>query len=288
MRFKLMSGVLGWLIVGSIVGLEAPALAEVHIYSMDHNNGKLIKIKEDGALVWDCPNNNGHDVQLLPNGNVLIAAGKVQEIAPDKRVVSELAAPTVRDAESAQRLDNGNTVVADNAQHAVLEVDAKGQVVWRFDVPNRHRRPHPTMRQVRRLPNGNTLICASTEDEVLEVSPDKKIVWRYALPFPYLATRLENGNTLISSGSGYGSPQGYFLVEVDPEGNTVWQYGGPDCPAEEALNWPSGFVRRASGDTYISEARAGVIRVVSKDKKTLRLIRSPAMQHPCTLVIVDE
>src|SRR6266403_628305 len=99
------------------------ACGETHIYSADHENKRLIKIKEDGTLLWDCPNNNGHDVQLLANGNVLIAAGKVQEIAPDKRVVWELSVPTVREAESAQRLDNGHTLVADNGQHSVLEVD---------------------------------------------------------------------------------------------------------------------------------------------------------------------
>jgi hypothetical protein len=271
-----------------LAALAVPALAEVHVYSMDHNTGKLIKIRQDGTLLWDCPNNNGHDVQLLPNGNVLIVTGKVQEIAPDKRVVWELGAPTVLNAESAQRLPNGNTVVADNGRMCVIEVDRKGKEVWRYNVPNRHRRPRPTMRQMRRLENGNTLICASTEDEVLEVNRKGKIVWRYALPFPYLATRLENGNTLISSGAGYGSPQGFYLVEVDRDGNTVWQYGGPDCLPDQKLNWPSGFVRTANGETYISEALAGVIRVVGYDKKTVRVIRSPAMLHPCTLVVVDE
>src|SRR5437764_5180296 len=100
------------------------AVAEIHIYSADHNNGRLIKIKEDGTLLWDCPNRNGHDVQLLPNGNVLIVTGKVQEIAPDKKVVWELGAPTIKSAESAQRLPNGHTVIADNGQMAVIEVDA--------------------------------------------------------------------------------------------------------------------------------------------------------------------
>jgi len=46
-----------------------------------------------------------------------------------------------------------------------------------------------------------------------EVSPQKQIVWRYKIPFPYLATRLENGNTLMSSGDGYGSPRGYYVIE---------------------------------------------------------------------------
>src|SRR5256885_928454 len=134
------------LCLAAIVGLlqTTVATAEVHIYSADHSNKTLIKIKEDGSLLWSCPNNNGHDVQLLPNGNVLIVTGRVLEVAPDKKVVWEAGPPTVLSAESAQRLPNGNTVVADNGQHCVLEVNKKGEVVWRFDVPNTNNRPHPT------------------------------------------------------------------------------------------------------------------------------------------------
>jgi hypothetical protein len=68
----------------------------------------------------------------------------------------------------------------------------------------------------------------------------------------------------------------------------VRKYGGADAPADQMLNWPSGFVRLANGDTLISEAHAGDIREVSADKKTVRTIKSPAMKHPCTLVVVDE
>src|SRR6476620_291540 len=227
------------------------ARGETHIYCADHENKRLIKIKEDGTLVWDCPNNNGHDVQLLKNGHVLIVTGEVQEVDADKKVVWKIGKPTVVNAESAQRLANGHTVVADNGKHAVLELDEHDQEVWHFDVPNNNRRPQPTMRQVRRLANGNTLICASTEDEVWEVTPEKKIVWRYKIPFPYLATRLDNGNTLISSGKGYGSPRGYFLIEVNTKGDTVWKFGGDNAPEDQQLNWPSGFVRMMDGTTYV-------------------------------------
>jgi outer membrane protein assembly factor BamB len=268
--------------------MAMPLLAEVHIYVADHHNKTVIKIKEDGTLLWAFPNNNGHDVQLLKNGNVLIVTGEVQEVTPDKKVVWQLGKPAVEIAEAAQRLDNGNTVIADNGKHAVFEINDKGEEVWRFDVPNNNQRQQPTMRQVRRLANGNTLICASTEDEVWEVSPEKKIVWRYKIPFPYLATRLPDGNTLISSGDGYGSPRGYYLIEVDKDGQAVWKYGGADAPADQQLKWPSGFVRLADGTTYVSEAQGADIRVISPDKKTLRVITSPAMEHPCTLVIVDD
>jgi outer membrane protein assembly factor BamB len=265
-----------------------PVEAEVNIYVADHHNKTVIKIKEDGTLLWAFPNNNGHDVQLLKNGNILIVTGEVQEVTPDKKVIWQLGKPTVEIAEAAQRLENGNTVIADNGKHAVFEVNPKGEEVWHFDVPNNNKRPQPTMRQVRRLANGNTLICASTEDEVWEVSPEKKIVWRYKIPFPYLAMRLENGNTLISSGDGYGSPRGYYVIEVDRDGKTMWKYGGDDAPADQQLKWPSGFVRLSDGTTYISEAQGADIRVISRDKKTLRVITSPAMEHPCTLVIVGD
>ncbi|SIN72635.1 hypothetical protein SAMN05444166_0462 [Singulisphaera sp. GP187] len=275
----------GWLALGA----GAAAIAETHIYVADHETRKVIKIKEDGTLLWDATNNNGHDVQLLPDGHLLIINGQtVQEIAPDKSVVWEVGKPVVDVAESAQRLANGNTVIADNGRHRVIEINPKKEIVWEYDVANTNKRPTPTMRQVRRLPNGNTLICASTEDKVLEVSPDKQVVWSYALPFPYLATRLENGHTLISSGAGYGSEAGYFLVEVDGKGEVVWKYGGKDSPADQHLNWPSGFVRKANGNTIISIAQDGVLREVSPDKKTVRTVRSPAMKHPCTLVVVDE
>src|SRR4029077_14465163 len=132
----------------------------------------------------------------------------------------------------------------------------------------------------------NTLICASTLDRVIEVSPEGKTVWDYEYPFPYLATRLEAGHTIISSGDGYGRPRGFFVIEVDRDRKTVWKYGGEDAPKDQQLNWPSGFVRRPNGNMLISEAHAGMIREVSPDKKTVRVIRSPAMKHPCTLVVV--
>jgi hypothetical protein len=265
------------------------SLAEDFLYVADHNNKKVIKIKMDGTLVWEAPNGNGHDVQVLPNKNILINNGNtVEEITPDKKVVWKVGRPTVMNAESAQRLANGNTVIADNGPMKVIEIDKDMKIVWEFAVSNDNKRKTPTMRQVRRLENGNTLICASTEDKVIEVSPDKKIVWSYNVPFPYLATRLPNGNTLISSGDGYGSPRGWFVIEIDQAGKTVWKYGGADAPEDQHLRWPSGHLRLANGDTLIAEAQAGTIREVTPDKRTVRVIQSPAMKHPCTMVLVEE
>ncbi|QOV88787.1 beta-propeller domain-containing protein [Humisphaera borealis] len=263
--------------------------AERHIYVADHSIKKVLKITDDGKVLWEADNNNGHDVQLLKNGNVLVNCPPgVREYSPDGKIVWEAGKDVVGGAEAAQRLENGNTVIADNSKHRVVEIDQNKKIVWSYDVPNSNNRKAATMRQVRRLDNGNTLICASTLDKVLEVDKDGKTVWQYEVPFPYLATRQANGNTIISSGDGYGSPQGFFVIEVDKDGKTVWKYGGADAPKEQKLNWPSGFVRLANGNTLISEAHAGVIREVSPDKKIVKVIKSPAMKHPCTLVVVEE
>lgn len=257
------------------------ARAEVHIYAADHNTGKVVKFKEDGTPLWDFPNRNAHDVQLLPNGNVLINPAGVQEVTPDKQIVWEIGAPVVQSAEACQRLANGNTMIADNGAHTVLIVTPSKEVVWKYEVPDK-----AAMRQVRALDNGNLLICASGKHTVLEVNPAKEIVWKYEVPFPYLAQRLENGNTLISSGAGAGQ-KGYFLIEVDASGKTIWKYGGVDGPSEELLNWPSGFARMADGTIYVSECHSAVIRVISPDRKSFKLLKSPSMKHAATIVVVD-
>jgi streptogramin lyase len=257
------------------------AHAEIHIYGADHLTGEVVKFAEDGTKLWSFPNKNSHDVQVLANGNVLINPGVVQEVTPEGKIVWEAGKPIVGNPESCQRLPNGNTMIADNAAHAILDVTPGKEVVWRYDVPGK-----PSMRQVRRLANGNTLICASSNHVVLEVNPAKEIVWRYELPFPYLAQRQENGNTLISSGAGAGK-KGYFLIEVDPMGQTVWKYGGDETPADEQLNWPSGFVRMPDGTIYVSECRSARIRVIAPDRKSFRFITSPAMKHAATIAVVE-
>ncbi len=260
----------------------ASAQAEIHIYAADHNNGKVVKFKDDGTPLWDFPNHNAHDVQLLPNGNLLINPGTVQEVTPDKKIVWEVGKPIVQNAESCQRLPNGNTMIADNGTHTIIDVTPDKEVVWKYDVPGK-----AGMRQVRRLTNGNTLICASSNNIVLEVNPAKEVVWKYELPFPYLAQRLENGNTLISSGDGAGK-KGYYLIEVDKDGKTVWKYGGDEAPKDEQLNWPAGFFRMPDGTLYVSECHSAKLRVISPDRKSFRFITSPSMKHAATIVVADE
>ena len=89
---------------------------------------------------------------------------------------------------SAIRLKNGNTLIADEREKLVREVNSKCEAVWEFkqsDLP-----PEIVLHNIQtaeRLANGNTVIFSSTggtkrEDrpniiQAIEVTPDKKLVW---------------------------------------------------------------------------------------------------------------
>jgi hypothetical protein len=85
-------------------------------------------------------------------------------------------------------LKNGNTLIADEKDRLVREVNPKSQTVWEFkqsDLPAgivQH-----NIQTAERLANGNTIIVSSTSGasgidriktaQVVEVTPDKKVVW---------------------------------------------------------------------------------------------------------------
>jgi hypothetical protein len=89
---------------------------------------------------------------------------------------------------AAVRLHNGNTLIADEHDKLVREVNRKGETVWQLsqaDLPKGlvlH-----NVQTVDRLVNGNTVVFSSTGGtkreerptiiQALEVTPDKKVVW---------------------------------------------------------------------------------------------------------------
>ena len=88
----------------------------------------------------------------------------------------------------AARLKNGNTLIT-SYPNTVLEVNKKGEVVWKFSQEDAPDYKFFIFQEAGRLANGNTVICnwcpGNVKDpidwpktvQVLEVTPDKKIVW---------------------------------------------------------------------------------------------------------------
>lgn len=214
-----------------------------------------VKKKE---VVWsyDSAKSNGnegkrievHAFQPLADGKVMIAesgAQRIIEIDRAGKLLSEVKLKVDRpnahtDTRLVRKLDSGNYLVCHEGDGVVREYDAKGKIVWEFDVPMFGREAKgghgpdsfgDKCFAAVRLTNGNTLITTGNGHSVLEVSPEKEIVWKVEqkeLPGITLAwvTTLEvlkNGNYLIGNcHAGKGQPQ---LIELEPRTKkVVWTF----------------------------------------------------------------
>lgn len=164
---------------------------------------RLMEVSPKGDVVVDVPlkpeTDNGHMqtrmARKLANGNYLVPhllAFKVKEYTPKGEVVA--AFPTDgdhlggRDAHNwpftAIRTPTGTTVIGCTHGNRVIEVDAKGEIIWQVtndDVGG----IIDDACGVQRLTNGNTVIASyHTKNGVklFEVTPEKKIVWKYDGP----------------------------------------------------------------------------------------------------------
>ena len=94
--------------------------------------GRVVKLDQKGNELWSCKGANVSDVWLLPNGNVLFADKEAKEINPvTGTIVWRYKAEFDKGGGvfGVQRLENGNTLVAENSTGRILEVDYKGDIV---------------------------------------------------------------------------------------------------------------------------------------------------------------
>ena len=195
------------------------------------------KIARDGQIEHRMPV-GGYPCsqQLLANGNLLVAGwdyhlpGFVREFDEAGKIVWQTEG--LRWPWKAERLANGNTLIADAGTNCVFEVNPAGNEVWKvaglgpeqstlFDALG------PVYCQ--RLQNGNTLVSIRSWSRIVEVNRNKQIVWEVGpdlVKTPYSAVRLENGNTLIADCGNF------RVIEIDLNKQIVWQLEGLGYPAK--------------------------------------------------------
>jgi len=140
--------------------------------------------------------------------------------------------------QDAERLESGNTLIAEMGEGRVIEVDSSGDIKW-----EKTGLVYPV--DAERLENGNTLITeAGYYGRVIEVDYfSKEVVWeKTGLLLPQDAERLaNNGHTLITD------TFNRRVIEVDSSGKEVWEKTGLFFPYDaERLE--------KSGNTLITEA----------------------------------
>ena len=159
---------------------------------------RLLEIRPDGTqaheVVLQPETDNAHMqtrmARQLRNGNYLVPhllAFAIKEYSPDGTVVSTLRTdfeelggrPAKNWPFTAIRLDNGHTVASLTHGNKVIELNGKGEVVWKVtneDVKGLFKDPCGSQR----LANGNTVVgshAANTGISMVEVTREKKIVW---------------------------------------------------------------------------------------------------------------
>lgn len=153
--------------------------------------------------------------QRLPNGNTLIAdRSSVMEVTPAGNEVSKWATPG-SSLIGARRARNGEIVVLD-AAGTIYRLDAKGRVVKTARTGVFITASIGSHFDL--LPNGNVLVPVLNTNKVMEFDGDGKKVWEATSNQPCSCTRLANGNTLVSSRLGRNA------VELDRTGKQVWTY----------------------------------------------------------------
>ncbi len=174
--------------------------------------------------------------EVLANGNLLVSGwddevpGFVKEFEPSGEIAWQIL--DLKWPWKAQRLDNGNTLIADAGLNRVYEVNANNQEVWAVeDLGPEENALFDGLGPVyvQRISNGNTLVSLRANNQIVELDRSGNIVWEIGSDIvrtPYSAIRLKNGNTLIADGGNH------RVIEVDVEKNIVWERGGFGYPAK--------------------------------------------------------
>jgi len=125
---------------------------------------------------------------------------------------------------SAEVLENGHILIADESNNRVIEITPAGTIVKTFTIGGALN----AAAFASRLPNGDTLISDSGNNRIVEVDSTDHIVWQYVTntgpnsnpnPNPTRGIRLANGHTLISD------QNNDRVIEVTMGGHIVFQQG---------------------------------------------------------------
>jgi len=282
-----------------------------NVIFVDKLCNRVVEADLKGHVVWECSppkavSGGGRkescgskltDVELLPNGNVLVLVGGMgaYEINRDGDVVWSYENDTVSHA--ADRLQNGNTIMACSLAERksefpyedpqAIEVTPRGEVVWAWyakngyvhsryrDVRSEDANDWTHLNSVHRLDDGNTLLSVRNWNLLIAVDKNGKTVWktgsktvpkrggfcRESPSAPHTPVMLDNGNIILCE------PINGRVIEWDPgQHEVVWQF-----PADEDIRTSSDrrhakyFLRAAhrlpNGNTFVIDSLGRFLEV---------------------------
>lgn len=223
----------------------------------DHRKAtQTLFVVRDGKVAWtyDIPIKDADgtlqelgDATMLSNGNIVFCRKTgASEVTPDKQTVWDLAAPKGTEIHSVQPLGLDRVLVMQNGDPAKLMIihKATGKIEKELTLPVPNPgKAHLQFRRVRQTKDGTFLAAHLDANKVVEYDTDGKEIWSFAIKGPWSATRLTTGNTLISSFHSN-------VVEVNQQGEVVWQFSEKDVPEIPCYIFQEAS-RLANGNTVI-------------------------------------
>lgn len=144
------------------------------------------KVEVGRDLPYDLSKGSVHTqfrrARYTPQGTYLVAYQMMDQVVEFDKNFDEIWKYDVRSPCAVIRLKNGNTLITDERDVTILEVNPAKEIVWQLkpsDLPELTRFKYA--KTCTRLANGNTIICTQVglgcPPQLVEVTKDKKVVW---------------------------------------------------------------------------------------------------------------
>ncbi len=279
-----------------LVGLAGGLVGEVvdgpkyNLVCADFSKGEVCVVDKEGKRKHVFKARNPNDVWALPNGEVLFAWSRGVKIfdKAGKQVFAWNSTEAKDEIHTCQPLADGNILIAQNGPSRLIEINRKGELVKEVSVASRNNNLHMRYRMCRKLRSGNYLCMISCDDEIREIDPTGRTV-RVIRDLPgvkmskaHAVTRLDNGNTLFSTGAGA------MAVEVDKNDKIVWKLERADVPGIK-MGFMTGLNRLPNGNTIISFYQGSHHLIeVTQEKKLIWKWRLPSQRTVVSVQIIDQ
>jgi HEAT repeat protein len=198
-----------WQITGLGNVMDFQVLRGGRVLLAEYNQRRVTERNFKGEILWEKRiNNYPISAQRLPNGHTFIVShNQLIEVDRAGKEVFTINRP-LNDIMTAAKLRDGQ-IVCISSQSTCFRLGADGKETKSFHIQQVSYYTNDV------LPNGHILV-PNWQGKVTEYDTEGKVVWEANVVQPQSASRLPNGNTLISS-------QQFPLkvIEVDRHGKTV-------------------------------------------------------------------
>lgn len=205
-----------WQVENLIFPLDAQLVGEDRFLVAEYHAHRVTERNLKGEILWEKRINGPLVSQRLPNGNTFIVTDlALLEVDREQKEVFSFEMTTGEKMMKGMKLPNGEIAILTN-EARVIRLSPTGKEISSFTISMGARLFGG---RVHMLPSGRVLVPQNQENKVVEYDSRGKAIWEVSVDQPVAATRLPNGNTLVTT-----MLPARGAVEFDRAGNEVWTY----------------------------------------------------------------